>query len=333
MQSNRFTSEPSEYLFSEEDIKKFSERYYRLPCRIVTDRSWARLWREFGKRGGGTMASVLPVLALSSYPDAPNIAGSDLPAPDEGFTPWAYLPVRRIGKLAGIDKDTAQRAMRSLERLGWAQLRTVACRDSAGGRKVWYRLSRKLFPAAGEPYAMIPGQLIYSGTWMMLPTSKARHLYLALAALDPIYDEEKLKAAFDSEHGIGDDEEQDDKVRKLREKGAVSWSSLIGLTGLCRSSLDEALAILITPLFNKNSIPLIRCGGKQRTPRWYRVEKDAFGWHWTVDFLNSDPKALDVHRRQLWPVIAQRLDTQKKQAGRRRFRGTRHGPAGSLVGT
>ena len=59
-----------------------------------------------------------------------------------------------------------------------------------GGYKLYYRLSTRLYPQADEPYAVVPSNLIYGGAWALLPNPALRHLYLVIAGLDPIGDEE-----------------------------------------------------------------------------------------------------------------------------------------------
>jgi hypothetical protein len=304
MQGNQLRSKPGEYLFSETDRDKWTKRDYRFPCRLVTNGDWATMWRPRGKRGGGAIASVLPVLALSSYPDAPTRERPDLPPPDDAFTPWAYLSCRRIGTLAGVNYDTARRAMHDLAFLGWAELRNISGQHGRGGHEVWYRLSRQFFAGNGEQWRSMSGHLIYSGSWAVLPTSAARHVYMMLMALDPVHNEDKLVAAFDEQHGIGDPEEQELKIAQLRHSKAPSRAQLLSLSGLQRSTLDEALSILLAPLFTKNAIPLVRTG-RGNGSRWYSLDSRAPEWRYEPDFLNARG-SIDSLRRQLWPMIERR---------------------------
>lgn len=307
--------DPKTYEFSDFDREKYGKRHYQFPCRLVTEGHWSELWQPRGKRGGGGIASILPVLALQSYPGAPTIAGNQVPAPSPGFTPWAYLGCRRLGTIAGIHYDSARRAMQDIARLGWAEIRTVSP-AGRGGHQVWFSLSEKLFPGDGEAFRVIPGDMIYSGTWGVLPTSASRHVYLTLAVLDPVRDEERLKAAFDDQHGIDEPEEQYQKIERMREASAVSQSELRRLTGMSRSTLEEALSILITPLFKSRSIPLIRTHRGRTGSRWYSINSEGQTWYFVPDTLN-ETSGIEVVRRQLWPGIKRRTRPSKRRKSRK----------------
>lgn len=297
--------EPAEYFINEDDRERYGERHVRLGKEMGRSGEFAFLWRESGKRGGGTIASILPVLALHAYPTEtnPRFLPPELPPPDSAFTPWTYLSTRRFAKLSGLGKDTAWRALRSAGRLGLLEHQTISCRDSAGGRKTFFRLNRKLFAGVGEEYAAIPGALIYSGTWMILPTPASRHLYLLLAMLDPIYSEQSLREFYESADGLEDTNKQIRKIREIREAHAVSWSTLMRLSGLSRGALREALSVLLTPLFEKGTLPLVSCGGKAGSARWYAIEKKAASWHYLPDYLNEH--TLQKIRRDIWKGLAQ----------------------------
>jgi hypothetical protein len=76
-------------------------------------RGWSRqnFWPSSGGHqgpgaGGGTVTSVLPVLALHTWPDQ---SGAE-----PGWTGWTYLSRRRLAALAGLDKNSVTAASRQL---------------------------------------------------------------------------------------------------------------------------------------------------------------------------------------------------------------------------
>ena len=61
---------PTVWAFNEADRQEYADRFWRFPTRLVTAGLVAKLWREPGTtRGGGTVSSLLPVLALHTWPD------------------------------------------------------------------------------------------------------------------------------------------------------------------------------------------------------------------------------------------------------------------------
>jgi hypothetical protein len=66
----RRVPDPKRWLFNDDDRQKYQESFWRCPVRLVADGTWAKLWRTPGTiRGGGAVTSVLPVLALHTWPE------------------------------------------------------------------------------------------------------------------------------------------------------------------------------------------------------------------------------------------------------------------------
>jgi hypothetical protein len=174
---------PHIWVFNEADRQEYAGRYWRFPTRLVTERLVAELWREEGtRRGGGAVTSLLSVLALHTWPGQ---SGAET-----GWTGPTYVSRRRLATLAGINKDSVMAACQRLSALNLMTLERRPRERHEGGYKVYYRLSTKLYPQADEPYAVVPGNLIYGGTWALLPSAAIRHVYLTIAGLDLIGDEE-----------------------------------------------------------------------------------------------------------------------------------------------
>jgi hypothetical protein len=338
--------DPACWVFNEADRKRYNTRYWRCPVRLVQDGLWRDLWRanDLPYRGGAP-TSVLPVLALHTWPDHPAAA--------DGWTAWTYLSRRRVAALAGVNKDTATRAYR---RLVSAKLMEVQRRPRApyeGGCKIYYRLAASLYPRGDELYAEIRGNLFYGGTWCLLPSPAYRHLYTVLACLDPIGDEEaywaqiaevaeaswdRLADEEDFEFAqtkwghlideqdfevfeLEDDEERETAIRAAilaarRARAPVSIRDLERYSGLQRSTVVEALHGLQVPLFGNrvdqktgDTYPPIALIIKGRAlpnrPTWFTPDRRAWGWFWPSEFLNT-PEQVDAARQRYWPHLAQR---------------------------
>jgi hypothetical protein len=118
---------------------------------------------------------------------------------------------------------------------------------------VYYRLSTRLYPQADEPYAVVPGNVIYGGTWALLPSAACRHLYLTIAGLDPIGDEEAYldaieealdgnwdRRADDDDGEIADPEARAAVIREKtlaahRTRHPLSMRDLVEFSGLHRA--------------------------------------------------------------------------------------------------
>lgn len=255
---------PKTYPFTHDDQTAFIKRFWRCPVRLVTDGTWAKLWRRKGtKRGGGAATSILPILALHSYPEKE--------VEQDGWTEWKELPMRYIAPRAGLNKDTIRGALRDLRAARLLQLRRVLHDKERGlrGRRVLYRLSTTVFPRKGETeVAVLPGLLFAGGSWALLPTPACRHLYVVVACLDPIrnedlYFEGKLKARVRAAaQGLGqhtpEELRQSSKVqarmrrevlaRRRAEEEPVTLAKLVEMSGMQRSTVAEALRILRKPM-------------------------------------------------------------------------------------
>ena len=307
---------PQEWSWNDADRDSYSKRFWRLPRRLVADGMLADLWQ-----GCSAASSVLSVLAVHTWPgktDLPSARGESHPQ----WTGWSYLSRRRMAILAGCDKDTAGRACRLLVELGLMQLDgTVA------GRRNHFRLSRALYPNDAEEYATIPAMLIYGGTWHMLPTAAARHLYLVLAALDPIGDEESYleKLASDGLNWMGDPEQEwegfdSTSIRELQRQRFLSDSrrlhtasvaDLTRGTGMTRNTVKDALRQLTVPIFGdvahrdepgkkKRPISLVAEGNGWRVP-----DRGAWDYIWKSEFMRNRENILQEQRR-CWPWLSDR---------------------------
>ena len=314
--SRRKRPPPQIWSWNDADLDSYSERFWRLPRRLVADGMLADLWQ-----GCSTASSVLSVLAVHTWPgktDLPSARGES----HRQWTGWSYLSRRRMAILAGCDKDTAGRACRLLVELGLMQLDgTVA------GRRNHFRLLKSLYPNDEEDYATIPAMLIYGGTWHMLPTAAARHLYLVLAALDPIGDEESYleKLASDGLNWMGDPEQEwegfdSTSIRELQRQRFLSDSrrlhtasvaDLTRGTGMTRNTVKDALRQLTVPIFGdvahrdepgkkKRPISLVAEGNGWRVP-----DRGAWDYIWKSEFMRNRENILQEQRR-CWPWLSDR---------------------------
>lgn len=317
---------PKVWQFSERDRERFGRRYWMMPHRLVKEGLWKKLWRnDASRRGGGACSSVLPVLAVHTWPyDSVDLDARAVDGDKGIWTRWAYLSVRQIAALAGVDKDTVSRAIRILEAMGLLR------RGPDGrGHGLRYCLLRDLYPRADDQmsYATVPANLFYGGAWSLLPTSAARHLYIVLAGLDPISDEERYVDRVQRNepvHGLDEDdppewgrytEEDRQQLRRqavlapIRATNALSRRQLVEISGLSLSTLKDALNVLTAPLLGDESyeegptemwrpIAMVAHG---RNPTWYAPDRAALDCHMDPEVLN-DPKKVYEFRFQNWPL-------------------------------
>jgi hypothetical protein len=312
---------PSIWGFNEADRHAHAERYWRFPTRLVTAGVLAKIWRA-----SGTVTSVLAVLGLHAWT-------TQLGA-EAGWTGWTYLSRRRLATLAGLNKSSVGLAFQRLVDWQGMELDRRPRSKYEGGHKTYYRLAATFYPQQDEPYAVFPGHLVYGGTWALLPTAAVRHLYLVLSALDPIRDEmgylRRINADLGGNWDCHADEDDwaisDPTARAVaiqakmlvrhRAGHPLSLRDLVTYSGLQRSTVIEALRVLLTPIFGDEidaqtgqrvpTIALVTRGAVQPgRPTWYAPDRRAWDWSWSYDVMNT-PRRRRKMRAYLWPHIANR---------------------------
>lgn len=302
-------TEPEQWQFGHAAPRSCST-FWQCPTRLASEGFGLRmLWRAKGTtRGGGTITSLLPVLAMHVFPTA-----AELPLkpralrwreivpfdPDPAdYTAARVLPMRRLAALAGIDKGSVSPAMNALAEVGLAMLADGPRGRNGGPPRLHYRLLRHgLYPKHGERYAEIPSNLLYGGCWSLL-TPAARHLYLVLSCLDPVKSESGL---VDYADAAGED--ADEMIAEMRARSAVSLDELSGRSGLSRDAVRDALSMLTSSVAGprRPTVALVQRGrGGSNEAFWYRVNRDvAQSVSFPADQLNlrSERKAL---QRRLW---------------------------------
>ena len=298
--------EPARYEFSEADRERYAERFFRMSPELIHSGSFAELWRVAGRRGGGVATSMLPVLALETWPlkkqDRAQIDGTLGLAPSSpGWTPWASASHRRIAAVAGISTSSVRVGLRILSKQGLIEFATVQHAASLGRKRTYYRLAASIFAPQRARAAVIAGDLLYGGHWSMLPTNASRHLFLILAALDPVIDASQLAGA------IGDEQ-----VETLREKHCYSWGTLQQLSGLSHSTFVEAIGVLTRDIPSGSSrpyLPYFHRGGEG--PHYYA--RNRVTWHWMPAFLNKPRNDRQRSQDGTWPEVAERLKAEQRR--------------------
>ena len=324
--------DPKRYIFDDEDLREPGAWFWRCPVRLIDDGVWARLWRAEGTTGGGgTATSVLPVLALHSF------LGTKGSSP--GWTEWKFLTHRKIAALAGVNKASVKPAMDQLAAEGLLQYELRPRPEQyAGGKLGYFRLSAALYPAGGEPYTELDSRLFFGGIWAMLPRPAYRHLYVVLAALDPIRDEDAYLSKIESEAGedswvnllpeddlddLPEDEEEWSEaakrmiLAKRRSSEPKSLTELVNASGLSRATVIDALQGLSEPIFGDVETPtaLIQKGERtDGTPTWYAPDRRVIAneWYWEPFVLN-DVNQVKAKQQVYWPHLFKRRAAQKKR--------------------
>jgi hypothetical protein len=236
---------PTEYSFNEADRAKYGRIFWSVPVCAFRNGLLALLWSDTDgscRRRGGSATSILPILAIHNW----------WTMGDGKFTPWRQTPsVRRLAKLAGIDKDSVRAGIRLLARLGLLES-GPRVRLASGGVEVPYRLSARLFAQRREPFAQFPASMIYGGAWQALPRSAHRHVYLAIMCLDPVANSAAyVRTVRQRAHRSTDAKEAADIRRAAKGQ---SLSDIATKTGLSVNSVRDSITQLATPLLG---IPLI----------------------------------------------------------------------------
>jgi hypothetical protein len=273
------------------------------------------------------VTSILPVLALHARPDF-----------ESGWTKWTWLSRRRIAALAGVNKDTVGTGFSKLVAQGLAEMERKPRTRHQPGFTTWYRLVNTLYPRGDERWAKLAGNLFYGGAWSILPYLAARHLYVVVASLDPIGDEDAylVKASgildrdpdcpYSAEYFLdmvrdcnraevlGRDEEELEQMLALRRSGStVSIADLEKASGLSRNTTIKALRVLNTPMLGESgkarrdvhsAIALLERGrGREGDPApwWYCPDRRSERKHLDVEILN-DPTRVNQTRKAIWKL-------------------------------
>jgi hypothetical protein len=318
---------PLNWLFNEAHRQAYAGRFWGCPARLVTSGLWAEFWRAPGtRRGGGGVTPLLPVLALHAWPGQ---AGAEA-----GWTGWKYLSRRRLATLAGLNKDSVKAACQRLVALNYLEMERRPRARHEGGYQTFFRLAAILYPQGDEPYAVLPGNLFYGGTWALLPSSAYRHLYVVLAGLDSIGDEAAYLARIAEDFGGDWDHHANDHdwaiadpvaraaaiqakiLAAQRARHPLSRRDLVEYSGLGRSAVIEALHALLVPIFGNSAdertghryppIALVKKGEPlPRRPTWYAPDRRAWNRWWPGDLMNARDQ-IQKKRNQLWPHVVER---------------------------
>lgn len=318
-----YGSAPQEWHFADERREWNGSDEWRCPVELVRSGRWAALWRaDETCRGGGTASALLPVLALHAWPGKHSTLGvRNAPDPESfEWTGWEYQSHRKLAKLAGISLETVGKTMDRLDDMGLLQRRTVPPPKNQGGRpRTDYRLSRELYSTAGAEWSPIAREYFYRGLWHVLPDHSVRHLYITLAALDPVRDEASFGERL-VESAEYQELEPADAVEEYRRKHPLSLSDLAEASGMRRSTVDRALPILLQPIFSDGAarFGLVKSGpAKRQDMRWFAIDRRADGWGWKAQALNVSRERIEALRAKEWPQVAQR---QAAAAAKKRAR-------------
>jgi hypothetical protein len=301
------SSEDDRHVWTDADHERLERRSWLCPRRVIDDGTWARLWRD--GRSNGAATSILPVLALHSWPEGRGKGE---------WSRWTFIGRRRLAGLAGVDAKTATAGLSELQAAGLLESKREPQPGGRGGYRTQVRLHARLYARKGEESGRIHGMLVGGGTWAMLPTPAARHLYVIIAAMDAIGDEAAYCNAILEDCDTGnapwlelweETEGDEDEMRRRwldreRARWPMSISQLERWSGTSRRGVINTIPLLLAPVFDRRTLPLVRrgdCVGGH----WYAPNRTAFGWYWRTDLLN-DRERIRRARAELWPTLASR---------------------------
>jgi hypothetical protein len=294
---------PRESYWRDSEYEVFGRAHWRMPKRLVIDGWFGELWSESKSR---SITSVLTALALHTYPEKAHLPGARRAA-CPSWTGWSELSTRRTARLLGVNKDSVKIPMQEL-----AEQEVIRLDDDRRGTRHFYQMNPRMYPDSRERFAQLPAALLYRGTWSLLSTA-AQHLYLVIACLDPIADEEAylrtVDIDWDQEPTPQDWTNYDTgSVRRLKQlaflgemcrKRIVTRATTRDLARLSRSAHRNALRELTSPLpmgdAYSRPISLVVAGD-----RWLAVDRWAWRYAVEANTLNRE-SAVDSLKKKLFP--------------------------------
>ncbi len=274
---------PIQWEFNDEDRQRFSKSFWRLPHRLLEDGTWATLWRD----GGHAVPTITATLCLHYFP------GKRLPS---------VLSLRRLARLAGVDKTAAGRAWNHLRDVGL--LTDVGTKPhAADGRHRTYRMNRRLYPLdKDERWGKVPAYAFYGGHIALLPTLAIRTVYLAITGTDPVRDKELLSQCVTNEGTWSDEEQAAAAVAWYRSRRPLSATKLATMTGVNRHTVVDALDLLLNPVgwHTDAEAAYLETGPADgpygaRGGRWYTATP--LPVHWTPDTMNNPADVRAIRSR------------------------------------
>lgn len=266
--------------------------------RLIESGELSLLWPlGYECRGSGAISSILPILALHAW-DKDRTSR---------WTEWACVSQRRLALLGGISRSTVARAMRALEHYhALLETRQRPHPNFPGATVNSYRLRTTLYAKPRETFTRFWGGLFYGGWWRALPTPSARHLYLALCALDPIQDLKAFRQTMATKQGLEylSPNHWSRIKSEIRQRQAVSYTDLQWYTGMARPTVLDALRILTTPFLVEDSQRLRLVHRGPNTPgkrRWAVPGRKLLRQRWLNFDLLNDPDGLRQIRGEWWP--------------------------------
>lgn len=285
-----------QWAFNDADRQGWSRSHWQCPTALVED--LAEYWHiGSGTRGSGSVASVLPVLCLAVRP-----------RPGEDWSSWGYLSHHRIALLSGVCRDTVAAVFGALEKEGLLEHR----HDRVGRyqNRIRFRLLAEAFCPAREPsidacgsFVKFYGNFIYGGLWSLLPTSAARHLFLAFLCADPVHDPRSFAHAITE--GCQTERAMTEARRVImarRQPHALSFSDLVVLTGMTRPVVNNAVKILTTSFVvqGKKARYVRREYQHPQGPNWYVPSRRVMRLRSLDPAVLNDHQAMHRLRNEIW---------------------------------
>ena len=179
--------------------------------------------------------------------------------------------------------------------------------------RIRFRLLAESFCPAREPsidacgsFVKFYGNFIYGGLWSLLPTSAARHLFLAFLCADPVHDPRSFADGITG--GCRTEQARTEArrvIRTQRQRHALSFSQLVVLTGMTRPVVNNAVKILTTSFVAQgHKARGVQRGHRHpRGPNWYAPSRRV------MKSLSFDPAVLNDHqamcrlRHEIWGQV------------------------------
>jgi hypothetical protein len=276
------------YEFNQRDRDR--DRYWPCPIRLA----------EYLRQMDPVAISALAVLVFFAFPGRTKgaaISHSQLPCESPAWTPWAVISLRWLGTLSGCSRNSAARALKCLVGLNLVQTFLIPGLNGRGGTVTVVRLSFKCFAQPGEAMVQIPGSLIFSGSWMLLPANVHRATLLAIAMLSEVRNPLAFAQALETSRTP----DWDDVIDERRKKSHVSLGAIQSVTGYSRRSTIDAISVLAKPIFGKaDKFGFVEQSKVAGDANGYWINPKAFDWHFSLDAVNRPAREIEALRKSIW---------------------------------
>jgi biotin operon repressor len=309
-QSGRRRPPPKEFVF-DTDREEWWKRHYYMPTRLVTKGTLRDLWLYTD--AGRSALGLVPLLGLHADNARWRLHKNTYTPLHTIRAVEVNISYRRLARVLACSKTTIAYAIDALA--DCALVKKVRSRTGHVIRVMPQLLtSYNEAGAPSETFVDLEGWMLYGGLWTaMLPP--IRYAYLAIAARNPILDDEKFRASIRRKRRkklrrLGHPIMRPDldrvvelAVQKKRQQEAPTRADIVRDTGMSRTTVHHAVTALCAapdPAALAAPAPLLG-SGMSANGDYYVPGSTSYSLRWPCEVLN-DRARVNALRRLLWPT-------------------------------